>query len=314
MAKCSYCGSSAGWFSAEHPGCRERVEGGLAAVRRVFAGYLTRDPEAAGVIGALRRELAHLTAAARLPNEQVREELAQEWASTVREVVDAALPSRGRVHQLRTFATAFSLTTDSAHARDADSRLERAFVLRRCVEGDLPEWRGPSPFTLRRREQLVWMLNDVRYFEDRAPRVTDRRSGSIPAALATYGGEPSADAARGIYLGAAAFGSTSKSWALNDPVSAYVDAGTLGLTTSHIHFHSPRHSVRVAYGELADLSPYRNALVVARTAAGTLPQALAVNAAADAWFVYNLAANLARRAGNEIDDPSGEVQGERSVA
>ena len=310
MAKCTYCGTSAGWFSAEHPGCRERVESGLAAVRRLFAGSLMREP-APEMIGRLRRELATLTARSRLPADVVREELAQEWASTVREVVDAALPSRERVQQLRTFAAEFSLTTDSAHARDADGRLERALVLRLCVDGELPEWRGPSPFSLRRRERLVWMLGDVRYFEDRAPRVTERR-GTAAVAVADVQAREAAPS--GLYLGTAAFGSGSKSWALNDPVSAYVDVGALGLATRHVYFHSPRRSFRLHYGELADLFPYRNAVVVRRSAGDALPQAFGTNAAAESWFLYNLAANLAQRCGTEIDDPSGEMHGERSVA
>jgi hypothetical protein len=263
-------------------------------------------------VGRLRRELAALVAGARLPDEQVREELAHEWASTVREVVDTTLPSGDRVRQLRTFATEFSLTTDSAHARDADGRLERALVLRRCVEGEIPEWRGPAPFALRRRERLVWMLGEVRYFEDQAPRVAVERRG-VPAGIASYPGEQR-DAAPGIYLGTAAFGATSKSWALNDPVSAYVDVGTLGLTTSHLYFESHRHRFRVHYGDLAELKPYRNALVIARATPNALPQAFAVNGAAESWFLYNLAANLAQRCGTEIDDPSGEMHGTRSVA
>lgn len=309
MAKCSYCGAGAGWFSSEHPECRERVESGLTAVRRVFASYLARDA-APQSLAQLEREIAGLTSGARLPREQVREEVAQEWASTVRAVVEAGLPSRERVAQLRAFATEFSLTTDSAHARDADGRLERAVVLRRCIEGDIPEWRGPSPFALRRRERLAWMFADVRYFQDKAPRGRDLRG--VPASIANYGG--GAFPTPAIYLSSAAFGTGAKSWALNDPVSAYVDEGTLGLTTHNLYFHSTRRTVRIPLTELGELSPYRNALVISGPAEGALAQAFALPAAAESWFAYNLAANLAQRAGTEVDDPSGEYQGERSVA
>jgi hypothetical protein len=211
----------------------------------------------------------------------LHEIVAAAWESALCDALEDNVLTPEEEHALIEFRDRFNLSSEELDRKGSYSKLVKAAVLRELFEGKIPERvhvRGSIPFNLKRGETIVWVFNNVQYYECRARRTY----------VGGYGGL-SVRVAKGVYLKGGAF--------RGNPVvttqTMLVDQGTLAATKNHLYFQGPRKSFRVPYDKITSFTPYADGIGIQRDAPSARPQSFLTG---DGWFAYNLIANLARLA------------------
>lgn len=163
----------------------------------------------------------------------------------------------------------------------AIERLNQGQILRTVCEGNVPdniEFVGRVPFNLQKSEKLVYVFNDVQYYE----RMTrTRRTGTSHGV--------SIRLAKGLYYSPRQFQSQTEEW----QETVHRDTGVLGLTTKHIYFRGPEKAFRRPYSKIVSIDYEYDGISYVPDLANAKPQIFRIG---DTWFPYNLAVNLAQNA------------------
>lgn len=163
----------------------------------------------------------------------------------------------------------------------AIERLNQGQILRVVCEGGVPEnieFVGRVPFNLQKSEKLVYVFNDVQYYE----RMTrTRRTGTSHGV--------SIRLAKGLYYSPRQFQSQTEEW----QETVHRDTGLLGLTTKHIYFRGPEKAFRRPYSKIVSIDYEYDGISYVPDLANAKPQIFRIG---DTWFPYNLAVNLAEQA------------------
>lgn len=152
-------------------------------------------------------------------------------------------------------------------------------ALRDLLNGSLPErmeFDGDLPFNLQKTEKMVWLFQNVDYYEQKTH--TQYVGGSRGVSVRV---------AKGLYLRAGAF----KGERVQTSETVHADTGLLGVTNKHIYFAGPSKRFRVAYSKIVAFEAYSDGIGIQRDAQTAKPQSFVTN---DGWFTYNLITNLAQ--------------------
>ena len=182
-------------------------------------------------------------------------------------------------HALNRYLDHFDLEQADVNANGAFRSMIQSAVIREAAEGIIPDRLGdipPVPFNLMKSEQLVWLIDDVDYYEVKTRR--ERRGSSHGLSIRV---------AKGLYYRPSTFKSRPIEW----EETVHEDTGLLGVTSKHIYFHGPRKRFRIRYDRIVSFEPYSDGIGVMRDAQTARPQTFHTG---DGWFIYNLVTNLAQ--------------------
>ena len=173
----------------------------------------------------------------------------------------------------------FGFNRDSLNSDPSYVKMVRGAVLRDVMEGHIPERMtiiGNVPFNLQKSEKLVWVFQNVKYYEMRTRRQY----------VGGYQGF-SVRIAKGLYYRAGAF----KGHPVETTQMVHVDTGFLGVTTNHIYFSGQSKGFRIKYDKIVSFEPYSDGLGVQKDGQTAKPQVFVTG---DGWFTANLIMNLAK--------------------
>jgi len=224
------------------------LNGRLEAARR--DAFVTADEQRAAVLAGFDRAVDHLLDDGELDEDEER--------------------------SLTAFQTEFALADAEADGSGAATRLARARVLRDLMNGKLPEppaARDDVPFNLQKSEQLIWLFEDVRYYQDKKRREYVGGSTGVSVRIA-----------RGVYWRVGGF----RGRPVEKHETVHVDTGLLGVTTKHVYFHGARESFRIRHDRIVSYTPHDDGVGVMRDVANARRQIFLTG---DGWFTYNLLRN-----------------------
>ena len=160
----------------------------------------------------------------------------------------------------------------------AIQKLDQGQILRVVCEGQVPDItiNGRIPFNIQKSEKLIYIFNDVEYYE-RTTR-TRRRGTSHGVSIRL---------AKGLYYSPRQFSSQTEEW----QETVHRDTGHLGFTTKHIYFRGNETAFRRAYNKIVAIEPEYQGISYVPDLARAKPQIFKIG---DTWFPYNLAVNLAQ--------------------
>lgn len=275
MGRCRFCGDDAGLLRREHRECRSAHAQGRKRVVRLVQQADWSEQE----VGRLRQEIRQIAGRSYIPAGDLRTLVVEGWAEAVEQALDDHLVTLQEEDRLLRLQEAFNLSDQELDREGALTRLNQGRVLRGLMEGQLPKVKvdgGRAPFNLMKSETLVWVFEDVDYFEEKTR--TKFRGGSQGVSFRV---------AKGVYYRVGGF----RGERVQTSETVHADTGLLGATTKHIYFSGDSKHFRIRYDRIVAFTPYANGFGVMRDAQSARPQLFATR---DGWFVYNLVTNLAQ--------------------
>ncbi|AEH50333.1 hypothetical protein [Pseudothermotoga thermarum] len=276
MGDCIYCGKPAGLFKTRHKECEERYK---MAWRSMVE---TSKNAALGLCSLenLTNELHQIAQQGFVPTGKIKNALVAGWEQAALHFLSDGNLSKEEEEKLYNFAKFFNLEQKDLDNNGFYTKVVQAGVLRDIMEGKLPTrvvLDTHLPFNFQKGETLVWVFQNVKYFESRVKHEYVGGTQGVSIRIA-----------KGIYYRIGGF----KGYPVEKTEVVHIDTGIMAVTDKHIYFHGSLRSFRIPYSKIVSFQPYSDGIGIQRDAASAKPQIFLTG---DGWFVYNLVTNLARR-------------------
>jgi len=286
MGDCIYCGKPAGFLKNEHRECKDLFEkenrrkqdlfekGNREMVALVSSTITEGKP-----LNSLEQELRSIAESHSINSLDIKGHLIKGWEEAIDKSLEDGVLTKEEDSRLTDIRERFSLSQADLDKNGAYTKLVQAAVLRDIFEGKIParvKVEGTLPFNLQKAEQLVWLFQDVQYYEQKTRR--EYVGGSVGGSVRI---------AKGIYLRTSSF----KGHPVDRNETVNIGTGILGVTNKHIYFTGKDKSFRIPYTKVVSFQPYSDGIVIQRDAASAKPQTFVTQ---HGWFTYNLITNLAK--------------------
>lgn len=275
MSKCEFCGQEAGFLRKKHKECQEKHDAGVKEILEAVRNAITT----ANDFKPLDENVHKIAKTSFISDDALQPLLIQAWGSSVDQAMDDDLFTTQEEEALTSFREHFSLSQDELDKNGSFSKLVKAAVIREILEGKLPQRVkivGTLPFNFQKSETLVWVFQNVEYYETRTR--THYVGGYTGVSLRV---------AKGVYYRVGGF--------RGDPVrtqaTVHADTGILAVTNKHIYFGGSRKSFKISFDKIVSFDAHSDGVGVQRDALTAKPQSFVTG---DGWFTYNLLMNLAQ--------------------
>jgi hypothetical protein len=272
MANCSLCGQPAGFLKSKHKACEAKHA--EAWDRMIaFAAEAVRKKTSHMDLEAGLQEIA---TASFVEASRVREAIVRGWEQSVEHFLEDGHLEEAEEAHLADFASRLSLAQADLDSRGAYSRLVKGGVLRDLLNGVVPkriQIQGQLPFNFQKNEQLIFVFQGVKYYEDRKRRSYVGTSHGVSVRIA-----------KGLYYRTSAF----RGHPVETTETVFAGEGLLAVTTKHLYFAGAK-SVRLPHSKIVVIQPYQDGVGIQRDAQ-TAGRQLFVTG--DGWFTYNLLTNV----------------------
>jgi hypothetical protein len=275
MSKCPYCGEEAGFLRKIHKECQQKHDDGVKKVLSLAQSYVySSNP-----LDSLDQEINQVTSLSFIYPEQKKDLLIQAWGEAVDKALDDGVISPEEESSLIAFKDYFSLSSDDLDSIGAWTKVVKAAILCDILEGNIPDRvqiSGSLPFNFQKNEKLVWLFQNVEYYEEKSRRRFEGGSRGVSVRIA-----------KGMYYRVGGFSA--------HPVvtqeTVHIDTGQLAVTNKHLYFAGDRKAFKLPYNKIVAFNPFNDGIGIQRDAMTSKPQSFQTG---DGWFTYNLVVNLAK--------------------
>ena len=275
MGNCIYCGEPAGFLRKSHKECKQRRKQGMSEI----VSLVGKMGSEGGDLKNLAVSIEKVVASSHIDELTMKTSVISGWENAVDAAFDDGVLSEEEETALSELQQHFSLTRQELDRKGALAKIAKGAVLRDILNGMVPERiqvDGHLPFNLQKKETLVWVFQNVDYYEEKTR--THYVGGSRGVGVRV---------AKGLYYRTGAF----KGERIQTSETIHADTGLLGVTNKHIYFVGPSKSFRIAYNKIVSFEPFSDGIGVQRDAQTAKPQSFSTG---DGWFTYNLITNLAQ--------------------
>ena len=274
MGDCIYCGQPAGFLRRAHGHCKDNHDRGKSQIVGLVSRVSSEDVDYQRLNAAIKE----IASSSRMRRDTIRACVVAGYEEAVERALDDHVITEEEQERLHGLQRHMSLSQDALNRNGAFDRLIKAGVLRDVLNGVVPQgiqFAG-VPFNLQKSETLVWVFQNVDYYEVKTK--TKFVGGSRGVSLRVT---------KGVYYRVGGF----KGERVQESATVHVDTGLMGLTTKHIYFAGPSKRFRINYRKIVAFETFSDGIGVQRDAQTAKPQSFRTG---DGWFTYNLAANLAQ--------------------
>lgn len=275
MGSCIYCGESAGFLRRKHKKCGQKHEQGKSEVISLVSQVNYEDID----FGRLERSIKEIAQNSFIDSGLLIKLVVSGWESAVELAFDDGLLSEQKETVLNELKEYFDLSEQSLDRAGSYSKMVKGAILRDITNGKLPEQvevSGNLPFNLQKAEKIIWLFQDVKYYEEKSRTKYVGGSKGVSFRIA-----------KGVYYRTGGF----KGERVKTSETIHADTGFLGVTNKHMYFSGPSKKFRIAFNKIVAFEPFSDGIGVQRDAQTAKPQIFETG---DGWFTYNLIANLAQ--------------------
>lgn len=281
MGDCIYCGQPAGFLRKRHQECERKEEERLAGLRAAEEAlsnnvrYYALQPafDKARLDGFVKE-----ASDKGVEGGAIRTAIIKGWQLAVDRALEDGVLSNEEEQRLMRVAELTGYTQQDMNGNGAWQRLGQAAILRDLMEGKLPQRvkinGGGTPFALQKSEAIIWLENNVAYYETKVRRQFVGGSTGVSVRIA-----------KGVYLRQSAF--------RGEPVyseeTVHVANGMLAVTDKHIYFHGGTKSLRIPFKKIVSFTPYSDGFGLCKDGVNAREQKFGN---ANGWFLYNLVTNV----------------------
>lgn len=274
MAICKYCGLDPGWLRSEHKKCVEVYANKLSTIESLFIMAINAMVEDKNIEYALN-DFAN---SFKLEKNYLKQDLIKAWEKAAREALSDNILTKEQEKKLNDLAKIIGADLQTLSKMPIFTSLVKSLVIRDLCEGILPERMvfGRPPVVLHKGEKIIWVFNNVSYFES---KTRTRFVGSSQGV--------SIRVMKGMYYRIGNFrGNPVQTTSL-----VKMDTGNLIVTNKHLTFIGQHKSSRLKYEKIISYTPYADGIGVCRDGVSAKPQIFITN---DGCFSYNLIVNTSQ--------------------
>ena len=279
---CKFCGKPAGFLRNKHKACqikdKARQQQRQQAKKAIFTKIVN-----AGVVASnlpeLKKDIAAIAKLNAIDDAAVASIIASGWEQSVATAFEDGILTEAEQDNLYNLMTDFGLSQTQLDNNGAFTKMVKGAVLREVMNGTLPESMkvdGHLPFNLQKTEKIIWVFQNVDYYEQKTKTRYVGGSQGISVRVA-----------RGLYYRTGTF----KGERVQTDETIHADTGLMGITNKHIYFAGANKRFRINYNKIVAFEPFENGIGVQRDAQTAKPQTFVTE---DGWFTYNLIVNLAQ--------------------
>ncbi|NLB54474.1 MAG: hypothetical protein GX811_01675 [Lentisphaerae bacterium] len=276
MGDCIYCGKPAGLLKKSHRECVRKYEQGKSKIVSMIA----RTGSKGGDLDALKSSIDNIAKTSLIDPAKLKSLIVAGWEQAVELAFEDNILSKEEESALINLKRHFSLTQNMVDQKGAFTKTVKGAVLRDLFEGILPErvdFSGNILFNLQKSEQLIWVFQNVAYYEEKTrSRIVGGSHGF------------SVRVVKGLYYRTGAF----RGERVQSSETIHADSGVMGITNKHIYFAGPSKRFRIAFDKIVAFDSFSDGIGIQRDAQSAKPQTFVTG---DGWFTYNLITNLAQK-------------------
>lgn len=271
---CTYCKQKISGFANYHPECQYKYATAVQEIREIIANGIVHSDN----LDSLQQKIKNIATERSISEKKVNEALIDGWERALDHFLEDNVLTVEEEKSLVIFQEKFGLNQYELDSNGAYTKSVQAAILRDITEGK-PTDRikfNNVPFNLQKNENLIYLFNDVPYYEEKVKR----------SYVGGYAGV-SIKIAKGIYYKTGAF----KGHPVETSQMVNIDNGCVGVTTKHIYFAGGRKSFRAPFTKIINLTPYTDGIGIHLDNKTAKPQILKTG---NGWFIYNLVQNLSQ--------------------
>ena len=276
MGNCKFCGQKAGFLKSKHTNCQTTYFNGKIEISKKIIDSITSS----GVYSSLDKAIDTIARNSFLPQNELPQLLANSFEKAVEHFLQDGLLTVDEEEKLAAFKNRYSLDQNMLDRNGSWQKVVKAAILRDIMEGKIPERRiavnGNLPFILQKAEILIWLFQNVQYYEQQTKTIYQGASHGV-----------SFKVAKGVYYRTGSF--KGKPVKVNE--TKFLGTGVFAMTNCNIYFASAEKIVKIPYAKLIMVSPYEDGVGIQKDGTSAKPQMFK---GLDGWFTYNLISNLVR--------------------
>lgn len=276
MGKCIYCGENAGLLRSKHKNCELKYTQGQTAYVNAIANAISENRN----LDDLEAELARIREISFLGDDIVDKLTTEAFDLAVGKILEDGILSNDEEQMIIRFRDHFNLSLDTLDKNGSYEKVIMSAILRELTEGRIPEQSIRTshqlPFLFQNSEVLIWVFNNVDFYEQIT--VTEFRGRSQGISIKV---------AKGLYYRTGVF----KGKPVKTAKTKYYGRGLLALTSKHIYFASPEKKVKIPFNKLISLEPYEDGIGLQKDGVTAKPQ---IFKNLDGWFAHNAISNLSQ--------------------
>lgn len=255
MGNCKFCGKPVGFLRSAHKECKLK--------HKEASNDIISLAESTGSIDTnlltLKKEIVIKTKSGYIDKNKRNKLLVSGWEKAVEKAFDDGVLSNKEESNLTELIEHFSLSQTELDSNGAYTKLVKGGVLRDILEGIIPERvniKGNLPFNLQKTEKLIWIFQDVKYYEQKKKTNYVGRSQGVSIRIA-----------KGIYYRTGAF----KGERVVTHETIHADTGILGVTNKHIYFSGGSKNFRIKFNKIVAFEPFSDGIGLQRDAVTAKP-------------------------------------------
>ena len=275
MANCKFCGKPVSLLKSRHKECLQKFISGKEQIPFLVEKSFKESAEPS----AFGSELKNIRMNNFIGGKLAKELVINGWENAVEKAFEDGVLSVEEEQWLSDFADFFKLSQENLNTNGSYTKLVQGSILREIVNGDIPKKiniEGNLPFNFQKDEKIVWVFQNVEYFEQKTRKQF----------VGGYSGI-SLRVAKGIYYRTGGF----KGHPVQTVETVKKDTGLLCVTDKHLYFGGSNKNFRIKYDKIVSFTPYSNGIGIQRDAATAIPQSFVTG---EGWFTSNLIANIAK--------------------
>lgn len=276
MGTCKFCGEKAGLFSSSHKNCATSYLNGKSAIVNKIANAISNKTE----FPDFDKEVQQLAITTFIKKEELPELYSLGFDKSVEAYLEDGILSTEEEQKITAFLGYFNFDQNIIDKRGSLQKVAKASILRDVLEGKIPESRlnlqGNLPFLLQKGETLIWVFQDVEFYEQKTITSYEGRSQGVSVRIA-----------KGLYYRTGGF----KGNPVKSEETVLQGKGILALTNKQLYYTSPGKTFKTPYAKIISLNQYSDGLGLQKDGVSAKPQILK---GLDGWFTYNLISNLSQ--------------------
>lgn len=274
MGNCKYCGASAGFLKSKHSECENKHQNGLRNLTDKISETIQKNSD----FGFLDHEINFIQKECFIDQSERLSCFYKAFDKTVNKFLDDGILTQAEEDLLSSFNDHYNFDQGQLDKNGSYQKILKASILRELNEGKAPKSRikiqGTLPFLIQKSEVIIWIFQNVSFYEQRTKTIYEGRSASVSFRIA-----------KGLYYRTGAFRGNPVQVSEMRPIGV----GLLAISNKHLYFSSAAKSLKIPFNKILTLNPYEDGIGIQKDGTSSKPQ---IFKDLDGWFIYNLISTL----------------------
>ena len=271
---CKYCGQPAGFFRSTHKECEIAHSNGLVTIPNEISRSITSTSD----FPNLNNEITALAKTAYINQSELTELFGLGFDKAVEMFLDDGVISSVEEKKISAYKEHFNLDQNFLNKNDSFEKIAKGLILNDIFQGKHPDCRlnieGNLPFLLEKTEALIWIFQNVEFYEQRTKTTFAGKSQGVSIKIA-----------KGVYYRTSQF----KGNPITSTQMTLITTGMFALTNKNVYFASTSKTFKTPYNKLISMTQYSDGIAIQKDGINAKPQ---IFKGLDGWFTYNVISNL----------------------